>query len=110
MMLERFQDLVSAHIKWRKETAERIRNGASPELLMKLRSDRYCEIGKWFHGEGASLYDDLPEFLAAREAHLKFHQEVSRSVAQDGKLGAEEELAEMLHAFTVLNEKIGYLD
>lgn len=109
-MLERFQDLVSAHIKWRKETAERIRDGASPELLMKLRSDQYCEIGKWFYGEGASLYDDLPEFIIARNAHLKFHQKVASSVAEDGTLGAEEELAEMLHAFTVLNDKIGHLD
>jgi len=109
-MYGKFQDLVTSHIKWREGIAELAKHGISTDMIETVRCDDKCEIGQWFDGEGQEKYGGLPEFIAAKEAHSRFHKAAAQSLERSNEIESEDEMSKMIKAFLALNNKIGGME
>jgi hypothetical protein len=71
---------VAAHAEWK--TKLRVYIGKHDHSLEagKVGADDGCELGKWMKGEGGK-YASLPDFVALKAEHAKFHKAAAAVVA-----------------------------
>lgn len=84
-------DAVSAHAQWKTKFRTAITKHETLDAAT-ITKDNCCELGKWLHGEGKSLYSSKVEFTALIEKHKGFHGEAGKvAVAINAKKFPEAE-------------------
>lgn len=74
-----------------------------------IGKDNCCELGKWLHGDGRTLFRSLPSYLTCVSHHAAFHTEAAK-VAQlinAKKFVQAEALLENETAYAVASSQVG---
>ncbi|MER2496396.1 methyl-accepting chemotaxis protein [Vibrio neptunius] len=68
-----FTDIKNAHLAWKTKVRSYL-NGDHQALDKKVACDHhFCALGKWYYGEGKSLYGTEATFKALEPPHAKLH-------------------------------------
>ncbi|MBK6387996.1 MAG: CZB domain-containing protein [Rhodoferax sp.] len=85
---------IQAHANWRKKL--RLAANKSEQIDADTAGrDDCCELGKWLHGAGSSIFGGRPTFVALVDRHRAFHTEagnVARVINQGNGAQAEKML------------------
>lgn len=88
-----FDAAIRAHIDWKMKLRSYLSHPDGTIKAAELRRDDQCALGKWIHGEGAAYAAD-PDFVTAKDAHIRFHQEAANIVKKaDSGQNVGEEIA-----------------
>lgn len=63
---------LSAHQEWKSAIHVAVASGRKLDVA-SIRPDNCCELGRWLHGEGQSLYGSRQTFTELLENHADFH-------------------------------------
>jgi hypothetical protein len=62
----------AAHQQWKVRLQDSVTSGTALDVAT-IRRDDCCELGKWLHSSGRSLYGGRPEFSKLVSKHASFH-------------------------------------
>ena len=62
----------AAHQQWKQRLQDSVSSGSALDVAT-IRRDDCCELGKWLHTTGRSLYGGRPEFSTLISKHARFH-------------------------------------
>jgi hypothetical protein len=75
---------LEAAIQKHEEWKARFLTAMTQHLMMDpviIGKDNYCQLGKWFHGEGKTQFGNLRSYVDCVSSHALFHVEAAK-VAQ----------------------------
>ena len=77
-----FEQAIASHLAWKTKLQLFLAHPEKPLDPEITRQDTHCELGAWLYGEGAQRYHSLPDFVALKTEHAKFHRAAARVVAE----------------------------
>ena len=101
-------EAVRTHVEWRAKFRVAIVNKEQMDADT-IGKDNCCEVGKWLHGEGKSLFGSEPEFLRALDKHKVFHAEagnIARLINEQKYTEAETAICDGT-AYTTVSYEVG---
>jgi methyl-accepting chemotaxis protein len=92
----------AAHMQWRSRL-EAVLNGKQALRPEEVASDRECEFGKWYYGEGRVL-NDRSSFKEVGDLHAKVHQH-AKKIAELVQQGNKEAAKSLMQEFESVREQ-----
>jgi Chemoreceptor zinc-binding domain len=72
-----FDAAIRKHAEWKFRFRDAAREQTALDAPLISR-DNQCDLGKWLHGEGQSMYFNNPAFTKLVKAHAAFHAEAGK--------------------------------
>lgn len=71
-------EFAESHVLWRAQLKQQI-EGATDEAwtVESACLDDQCDLGRWLHAEGMTLFGDMPTFLHLLKEHREFHYQAA---------------------------------
>ena len=91
-----FASARAAHLAWKTRLRAYLAGDHDALDADHIASDRECQLGRWYFGQGKGKYGQLPAMTAIEEPHRQLHQKVRQIIDLDrdgDKAQAERELA-----------------
>jgi len=101
------RDTLDAHAAW-KGRLQAVLQGTSSERVDvgTIAQDSVCTLGRWLYGEGKQLYSHLPEYVAVRDMHARFHLSAGKVLLEHNAGNREAALRELTGTFSLESDRV----
>lgn len=108
-LAEKVELFKGAHLRW----VERLKGMLAGKVMLEeheVADHHGCVLGSWYYGRGMADFEELPEFLALEDPHVRIHEAVKEAVVKFNQGDEETARTKTNEAEVISREIVNLLD